>query len=141
MITSTIQKYAYRVPRAYTRTEPGPQFNATECTSNAETQHNHVVYCHQHYITVRSYKNSYLLFNGATCRFQSSTVFKTRVTGLRLPMNKHWTSPQNVKLLHKKKTLFHTGPCGFGFFFFLHKKKPSFKNCMLCLLVLSLINI
>ncbi len=98
MITSTIQKYAYRVPRAYTRTEPGPQFNATECTSNAETQHNHVVYCHQHYITVRSYKNSYLLFNGATCRFQSSTVFKTRVTGLRLPMNKHWTSPQNVKL-------------------------------------------
>ncbi len=36
------------------------------------------------------------------------------------------------------QTLFHTGPCGFGFCF---KKKPSFKNCMLCLLVLSLINI
>ncbi len=26
-------------------------------------------------------------------------------------------------------------------FFFFHKKNPSFKNCMLCLLVLSLINI
>ncbi len=38
------------------------------------------------------------------------------------------------------QALFHTGPCGFGFCFpFI--KKTSFKNCMLCLLVLSLINI
>ncbi len=29
--------------------------------------------------------------------FQSSTVFKTRVIGLRLPMNKHWTEPPNCK--------------------------------------------
>ncbi len=39
------------------------------------------------------------------------------------------------------QTLFHTGPCGFGFCFPFIKKTPTFKNCMLCLLVLSLINI
>ncbi len=83
---------------APTGTEPGPQFNATECTSNAETQHNHVVYCHHHYITVRLYKNSYLWFNDGTCRFQSSTVFKTWVIGLRLPMNKlsQWRGEDSV---------------------------------------------
>ncbi len=38
------------------------------------------------------------------------------------------------------QALFHTGPCGFGFCFpFI--KKTSFKNCMLCSLVLSLIYI
>ncbi len=39
------------------------------------------------------------------------------------------------------QALFHTGPCRFGFFFSFILKKTSFKNYMLCLLVLSLINI
>ncbi len=37
--------------------------------------------------------------------------------------------------------LFTQGHVGFGLLFSLHKKKTSLKNCMLCVLVLSLINI